>query len=352
VWVQLQDFSYDIPAERVAQVPLAERSASRLLTLDGRSGACTDCLIRDLPRLLMPGDLLVFNDTRVVAARLIGSKPSGGRVEILLERALGANEALVQLKGSKALREDLEITTLGGTVRLLERCGDLWRVELGSTALDFFEKWGDVPLPPYIKRSPEPNDRERYQSIFARERGAVAAPTASLHFDPILIAALEERGIERAFITLHVSAGTFQPVRTDNINEVVLHAERLQVSPVTCDAIARTRRAGGRVVAVGTTVVRALESAALATPAGTLEQPLAPFSGETRLFIRPGFQFQVTDALLTNFHVSESTLLMLVCAFAGREHTLSAYAHAIHAGYRFFSYGDAMFVMPQSGSGR
>lgn len=337
-----------MPAERVAQVPLAERSASRLLTLDGRSGAFTDCLIRDLPRLLMPGDLLVFNDTRVVAARLVGSKPSGGRVEILLERALEGNQALVQLKGSKALREDLEITTVGGAVRLLERCGDLWRVELGCTALDFFEKWGDVPLPPYIKRIPEPSDRERYQSIFARERGAVAAPTASLHFDPILIAALEERGIERAFITLHVGAGTFQPVRTDNINEVVLHAERLQVSAVTCEAIARTRRAGGRVVAVGTTVVRALESAALATPAATLEQPLVPFSGETRLFIRPAFQFQVTDALLTNFHVSESTLLMLVCAFAGRKHTLNAYAHAIHAGYRFFSYGDAMLVMPQS----
>jgi S-adenosylmethionine:tRNA ribosyltransferase-isomerase len=350
--VQLQDFSYDIPSERVAQAPLAERSASRLLTLDGRSGVCRDCLVRDLPGLLMPGDLLVFNDTRVVAARLVGSKPSGGRVEILLERALEANQALVQLKGSKALREALEITTAGGAVRLLERCGDLWRVELGSAALDFFEKWGDVPLPPYIKRRPERSDRERYQSIFARERGAVAAPTASLHFDPILIAALEARGIERAFITLHIGAGTFQPVRTESINEVVLHAERLQVSPVTCEAIARTRGAGGRVVAVGTTVVRALESAALATPAGSLEQPLAPFSGETRLFIRPGFQFRVTDALLTNFHVSESTLLMLVCAFAGREHTLSAYAHAINAGYRFFSYGDAMFVIPQSGSGR
>lgn len=350
--MQLQDFSYEILPDRVAQAPLAERSAGRLLTLDGRNGVCRDCMIRDLPGLLMPGDLLVFNDTRVVAARLMGSKPSGGRVEILLERALEANQALVQIKGSKALREGLKIATAGGAMRLLECCADLWRVELVAAALDFFEKWGDVPLPPYIRRRPEANDRERYQSIFARERGAVAAPTASLHFDPTLIAALERRGIERAFITLHVGAGTFQPVRAENLDEIVLHAERLEVSAATCEAIERTRAAGGRVVAVGTTVVRGLESVALAVPAGSPEPPLAAFTGETRLFIRPGFQFRVTDALLTNFHVSESTLLMLVCAFAGREHTLAAYAHAIKAGYRFFSYGDAMFVTPQAGSGR
>jgi S-adenosylmethionine:tRNA ribosyltransferase-isomerase len=309
-------------------------------------------MIRDLPGLLMAGDLLIFNDTRVVAARLMGLKPSGGRVEILLERALEANQALVQLKGSKALHETLEIRTAGGAVRLMERCGDLWRVELNGAALDFFEKWGDVPLPPYIKRSPETNDRERYQSIFARERGAVAAPTASLHFDRALVADLERRGIERAFITLHVGAGTFQPVRTDKLDEVVLHAERLTVSAATCEAIERTRVAGGRVVAVGTTVVRALEAAALATSAGGPKQSPAPISGETRLFIRPGFQFRVTDALLTNFHVSESTLLMLVCAFAGRQHTLAAYAHAINTGYRFYSYGDAMFVTPQAGAAR
>jgi S-adenosylmethionine:tRNA ribosyltransferase-isomerase len=350
--VQLQDFAYDIPAERVAQTPLAERSASRLLTLEGRKGICQDRKIRDLPGLLLPGDLLVFNDTRVVAARLIGSKPAGGRVEVLLERALESNQAWVQLKRSKALREGLSIQTMGGLIRLLERCEDLWRIELDSPALDFFERWGDVPLPPYIKRSPGPNDRERYQSIFARERGAIAAPTASLHFDPGLIADLEACGIERAFITLHVGAGTFQPLRTNNLDEVVLHSERMEVGATTCDAIERTRVRGGRVVAVGTTVVRALESAALAMAHGGLVQPLAPFSGETRLFIRPGFQFRVVDALLTNFHVSESTLLMLVCAFAGREHTLAAYAHAIKAGYRFFSYGDAMFVTPQSGVAR
>ena len=300
----------------------------------------------------MPGDLLVFNDTRVVAARLMGTKSSGGRVEILLERALDANQALVQLKGAKSLKEGLAITTAGGHVSLLERSGDLWRVELPAAALDFFEQWGDVPLPPYIRRSTDPHDRGRYQSIFAREPGAVAAPTASLHFDQALMARLEERGVQCAFITLHVGAGTFQPVRAANLDEVVLHAEQLEVNAATCDAIQRTRAAGGRVVAVGTTVVRALESAALATSDATADRPLAPYKGETRLFIRPGFEFRITDRLITNFHVSQSTLLMLVCAFAGRQHTLAAYAHAIVAGYRFFSYGDAMFVTPQAGVGR
>ena len=350
--MQLQDFAYDIPPDRVAQEPLAERSASRLLMLDGRNGVCMDRTFRELPQLLLPGDLLVFNDTRVVAARLVGSKPSGGRVEMLLERALEANQALVQLKGAKALRATLDIATAGGPVRLLARCGDLWQVRLPAATLDFFEQWGEVPLPPYIRRRPEPSDRERYQSILAREKGAVAAPTASLHFDRALLAALEKQGIQRACVTLHVGAGTFQPVRAANLEEVVLHMERLEVSSATCEAIERTRAAGARVVAVGTTVVRALESAALAMSGASAGAPLAPYKGETRLFIRPGFQFRITDALITNFHVSESTLLMLVCAFAGRERTLGAYAHAIKQGYRFFSYGDAMFVTPQAGAGR
>lgn len=345
--MQLRDFAYDIPPDRVAQVPLAERSASRLLALDGQNGACVDRMMRDLPELLLPGDLLVFNDTRVVAARLMGVKTSGGRAEILLERALEAEQALVQIKGSKTLLEGSEIATAGGALRLLERCGDLWRVRLPAAACEFFEAHGSVPLPPYIRRSPDPSDRERYQSIFARTAGAVAAPTASLHFDPALMAAVRQRGVQHAFITLHVGAGTFQPVRAATLDEHVLHAERVQVSPKTCEAVRLARSRGHRVIAVGTTVVRALESAVLDMSAGRTDVLIAPFAGETRLFIRPGFEFRITDALLTNFHVSESTLLMLVCAFAGREQTLAAYAHAIRAGYRFFSYGDAMFVTPQ-----
>jgi S-adenosylmethionine:tRNA ribosyltransferase-isomerase len=345
--MQLQDFAYDIPAERIAQTPLAERSASRLLALEGRTGVWADRMMRDLPQLLLPRDLLIFNDTRVVAARLMGAKASGGRVEILLERALEAHQALVQIKGSRSLLAGSEIATKGGPVRLLDRCGDLWRVELAAPAFEFFETYGNVPLPPYIRRRPEPSDRERYQSIFAREVGAVAAPTASLHFDRTLMAALKARGVEHAFVTLHVGAGTFQPVRTAAVDDHVLHAERVQVGARTCEAVRRARVHGRRVIAVGTTVVRALESAVLNVSAAGTDSQIAPFEGETRLFIRPGFKFRMTDALLTNFHLPESTLLMLVCAFAGREHTLAAYAHAIRTGYRFFSYGDAMFVTPQ-----
>jgi S-adenosylmethionine:tRNA ribosyltransferase-isomerase len=323
--------------------------------------------MRDFPGLLRPGDLLVFNDTKVVAARLLGTKPSGGRVEIFLERVVGANEAVVQLRASKPIREGLDVATAGGVVRVLGRQDDLWRVEFPGSALEFFEQWGDVPLPPYIHRSADANDRERYQSIFARERGAVAAPTASLHFDSQLIREIEARGVSRAFVTLHVGAGTFQPVRTDDLESHVMHAERVSVSAATCEAINKTCTDGGRVVAIGTTVVRALESAALAgqgqeaaaaavmsapvrsarpvTPAASAPRlPPSGWSGETRLFIRPGFDFQVTDALLTNFHLPESTLLMLVCAFAGKDPVLAAYEHAVRARYRFFSYGDAMFL--------
>ena len=334
-----QDFSYHLPPGLIAQTPLAERSASRMLVLAG-SGALRDATVAELPACLAPGDLLVFNDTRVVAARLAGAKPTGGQVEIFLERALAGNEALAQLSASKGVREGLTITTAGGEVRVLERCADLWRVALPESALDFFERWGEVPLPPYIGRAPEPSDRERYQSIFARERGAVAAPTASLHFDAALLAALEARGVERACITLHVGAGTFQPVRVDDLASHRMHAEQVVVSRAACEAVARTRARGGRVVAVGTTVLRALETSALAATNGAL----APWSGETRLFITPGFRFRVSDALLTNFHLPESTLLMLVCAFAGREAVLAAYRHAIAARYRFFSYGDAMLL--------
>jgi S-adenosylmethionine:tRNA ribosyltransferase-isomerase len=336
--VRRADFAYELPEDLIAQKPLAERAASRLLVLDGRSGSVIDGHIRQLPELLSPGDLLVFNDTRVVAARLIGFKPSGGRVEIFLERPLEARRALVQLRASKAIREESEIATQGGSVRVAEKSGELWIVELPAPALEFFEQWGDVPLPPYIHRPAVTEDRQRYQSIFARHAGAVAAPTASLHFDDALVGALAARGVSNAFVTLHVGAGTFQSLRTDDLDAHVMHAERVSVSAAVCDAVARTRAAGKRVVAVGTTVARSLETAAL--QAGGL----APFDGETRLFIRPGFEFRVVDAMVTNFHLPESTLLMLVSAFAGREHVLAAYAHAVQSRYRFFSYGDAMFV--------
>lgn len=352
-----QDFSYDLPAELIAQVPLAERSAGRMLVLDGPTGARIDSHVRDLPEHLRPHDLLVLNDTRVVAARLIGRKPSGGRVEILLERAVNAREALAQLSASKPIRAGLEIATDGGAVRVVTREGEFWRIELPEPALEFFERFGAVPLPPYIRRSPAPTDRERYQSIFAREPGAVAAPTASLHFDASLIGALDARGVRRTLVTLHVGAGTFQPLRTEDVGAHLLHAEHAVVGAAACEAIAQARAAGGRVVAVGTTVARALESAALASarsasalaptpvpPGLTPRPPLAPWSGETRLFITPGFRFQVVDVLLTNFHLPESTLLMLVCAFAGQREVLAAYRHAVAERYRFFSYGDAMLV--------
>ena len=365
-----QDFSFDLPEELIAQSPLAERSASRLLVLDGVTGGVSDRTMVELPEFLRSGDLLVFNDTRVVAARIVGAKPSGGRVEIFLERVggRGTREALVQLRASKPIREGLEIMTPGGTVRVLGREDELWRVETPADALDFFEAWGEVPLPPYIHRAADASDRERYQSIFAREKGAVAAPTASLHFDASLVAKLEAMGVTRAFVTLHVGAGTFQPLRTDDLDAHKMHAERVSVSAATWETIQRTRQAGGRVIAVGTTVVRALESAALHARGPTTPENAGLglgavahsasngpatggaadiFSGETRLFIRPGFDFQVVDAMVTNFHLPESTLLMLVSAFAGRDNVLAAYAHAVRQKYRFFSYGDAMFVTPK-----
>jgi len=340
VRVQRREFSYELPEELIAQAPLAERSASRLLVLEGDAPPA-DRSMRDLPELLRPGDLLVFNDTRVVAARLKGVKPSGGRVEVLLERGLAERGALVQLKASKPIRPGLEIRTAGGIVEVLEPRADLWCVRLPGPAEAFFEQWGEVPLPPYIRRAPESDDRQRYQSVFARVAGAVAAPTASLHFDQALLAALERRGVARAFVTLHVGAGTFQPVRVERLSEHVMHAERCEVGEGACAAIRDAHARGGRVVAVGTTVARALEAAA------RQRAGIAPWSGDTDLFIHPGYRFAVIDALLTNFHLPESTLLMLVCALGGRERVLAAYAHAVRSRYRFFSYGDAMLLLPQ-----
>ena len=343
------DFAYDLPPELIAQAPPPERSGGRMLVLDRGTAAFVDRRIRDLPDFLAPGDLLVLNDTRVVAARVFGAKPSGGRVELLLERPVGDQEALVQLRASKPIRDGLEISTPGGGVHVLSKEDDLWRVRLPAPALDFFDRWGQVPLPPYIQRPAEEQDQQRYQTIFARERGAVAAPTASLHFDEPLLTELRARQVGLAFVTLHVGAGTFQPVRADDLESHIMHSERAAVGAATCEAIMRAHSAGRRVIAAGTTVVRALESAAASADAnaessGAAALRMVPWSGETRLFIKPGFRFRAVDALLTNFHLPESTLLMLVCAFAGREPVLRAYRHAVEERYRFFSYGDAMLI--------
>jgi S-adenosylmethionine:tRNA ribosyltransferase-isomerase len=345
VVMQRTDFHFDLPQELIAQRPAAERSASRLLALDGVSAVCRDLQFRDFPSLLDPKDLLVFNDTRVIPARVFGTKPSGGRVEILLERALMANTALAHVRASKGLRDGATVRLAAGqSARMLGREGELFRLEFSCDVLEFFASHGEIPLPPYIGRAAEPADRERYQTVYARIAGAIAAPTAGLHFDAAIFAALESRRVRLAFVTLHVGAGTFAPVRTVDIDSHQMHEEYLEVPAAACAAINETRAAGGRVIAVGTTVVRSLETAAAAA------QPLAPFRGSTRIFIKPGHAFRAVDALLTNFHLPESTLLMLCAAFVGRETLLSAYAHAVHARYRFFSYGDAMFLTPAASS--
>jgi S-adenosylmethionine:tRNA ribosyltransferase-isomerase len=336
------DFDYQLPPELIAQTPLAERSASRLLILDGAAALWRDGAMRDLPQLLRAGDLLVYNDTRVVPARLAGRKQTGGAVEIFLERPLPGRRALAQLRSSKGFRAGQQIDCGGGPVLIVERRDDLWEIELPEPALAFFERWGNVPLPPYIGRAPGELDRERYQSVLARVPGAVAAPTASLHLDARLLTALAERGITMTSVTLHVGAGTFQPLRSEDLAAHRMHHEWFDVPDTTVACVAATRAAGGRIIAIGTTVARALESAAG-------EGALRAGSGDTALFITPGFRFGVIDALLTNFHLPQSTLLMLVAAFAGHGTVLAAYRHAVQERYRFFSYGDAMLVWPMQG---
>jgi len=338
------DFHFDLPRELIAQVPAEVRSASRLMALDGADGACRDLNFRDLPALLSPSDLLVFNDTKVVPARVHGVKDSGGKVEVLLERVLSARRALAHVRASKGLKAQACIALPGGyTARMVGRADDLFELEFSGDCMDFFNQHGQIPLPPYIDREPSGVDRERYQCVYARAPGAVAAPTAGLHFDETLLASLSKRGIRRAFVTLHVGAGTFQPMRVDDVELHQMHAEYLSVPAAVCAAIRETWMRGGKVVAVGTTVVRSLEAAC----AGGA---LAPFEGETRIFIKPGYRFRVVDAMVTNFHLPESTLLMLCSAFVGREALLAAYAHAIAQKYRFFSYGDAQFLMPAPGA--
>jgi S-adenosylmethionine:tRNA ribosyltransferase-isomerase len=334
-----QDFHYQLPEELIAQHPLPERSASRLLVLDGVSGRYADRQFRDLPALLRPEDLLVFNDTRVIPARLLGRKPTGGEVEFLVERVLDAHHALAQGRASKPLRTGMSIRIADTAEAIVvERAGEFFRLEFPEVRLpDFLYQHGHVPLPPYVQHTDTAEDRERYQTVYARVPGAVAAPTAGLHFDDALLAVLDQHSVRRAFVTLHVGAGTFQPVREDNVLQHHMHSEQAFVSETVCAAAAETRQRGGRVVAVGTTAVRSLEAAAA-------EGELRPFAGETSLFIYPGYKFRVVDALITNFHLPESTLLMLVSAFAGRARVLAAYRHAIEQRYRFFSYGDAMFI--------
>jgi S-adenosylmethionine:tRNA ribosyltransferase-isomerase len=353
------DFHFDLPPELIAQHPSATRSASRMLVLDGAGGSCRDLQFRDLPSLLESEDLLVFNDTRVIPARVFGLKESGGRVEILLERALTPNTALAHLRASKGLKLGAAVKLPGGhTARMLGRQSDLFHLQFSCDVAYFFETHGEIPLPPYIARKAENADRERYQTVYSRAPGAIAAPTAGLHFDAEIFAALENRHIRHTFITLHVGAGTFQPVRVDDVEDHQMHEEYLEVPEAACDAINAARAAGGRVIAVGTTVVRSLETAARVAEdppranaceaSGANRRSLAPYRGATRIFIKPGHQFRAVDALVTNFHLPESTLLMLCSAFVGREALLAAYAHAVRARYRFFSYGDAMFLTPSA----
>lgn len=338
------DFHYELPPGLIAQTPLPERSASRLLVLPPAPAPLVDAGMRDLPDYLRQGDLLVFNDTRVMPARLHGRKQTGGRVEILIERVLGAHEARAQLGVSKSPAAGSRIALdAGGEVEVLGRDGEFYRLRfIGPEPLEkLLLRAGRLPLPPYISRDADAGDLERYQTVFAREAGAVAAPTAGLHFDEALLARLRERGVEFGHITLHVGAGTFQPVRVDHLRDHTMHSEWLNVGAELCAQIQRVRAAGGRVIAVGTTVVRALESAGR-------DGDIRPFAGETQLFIFPGYRIRSVDALLTNFHLPESTLLMLVSAFAGRERVLAAYRHAVEQRYRFFSYGDAMLIFPEA----
>ena len=339
--MQLTDFSYQLPDELIARYPLAQRSASRLLQLSPQGLAHKT--VRDLAQLIRPHDLLVFNDTRVLAARLYGQKSSGGKVEVLVERIVDENIALVHLRASKSPKAGAQLLFANGQVQaqMLERVGDLFKLQFSEPVRGLFAPYGQLPFPPYLGREVESADAERYQTVYSdpNKQNSVAAPTAGLHFDEDLLANLKAAGANFAYVTLHVGAGTFQPVRTEDIRDHQMHSEWLNVPPETIQAINETKAKGGRVIAIGTTSVRALESAALYN-----DGQLQAWSGETQIFIYPSYEWKVIDALFTNFHLPESTLLMLVCAFAGKERVMNAYAQAVEQKYRFFSYGDAMFV--------
>lgn len=333
------DFQFDLPPELIAQHPLAERTASRLLCLDRAGGAVAHRQFSDLPNLLRAGDLMVFNNTRVIPARMFARKESGGKVEILVERLISQSCCLAQLRVSKKPPPGTVLILENGTrLRVLGRQDGFFVLETERGALtEAMDATGHMPLPPYIQRPDEAEDRERYQTVYAKQPGAVAAPTAGLHFDQYLLDQIATRGVESVEITLHVGAGTFQPVRVENIEDHRMHAESIEVPTAVCKVVEATRARGGRVVAVGTTAVRSLESAAQ-------NGAIQPFAGDSRIFIYPGYTFRVVDAMITNFHLPESTLLMLVSAFAGRESILAAYRQAVAQDYRFFSYGDAMFI--------
>ena len=338
--MRVDEFTFDLPERLIAQVPLPDRSASRLLCLDRGNGHLSDRRITDLPSLLRAGDLLIFNDTRVIPARLFGKKASGGAVEVLIERVLDERLVWAHVRASKSPKPKSVLILEGELqVEVRGRQGELFELAfLGEeSVLDALNRKGRIPLPPYMQREAGVEDRERYQTVFARVPGAAAAPTAGLHFDQPLLEVLAARGVDTAYVTLHVGAGTFQPPRVEIVEEHVMHRERVFVSAQVVDKIAATKARGGRVVAVGTTVVRSLESAAASGV-------LAPLQGETQIFIYPGYQFKVVDALVTNFHLPTSTLLMLVSAFAGKQAVLNAYKHAVTEEYRFYSYGDAMFI--------
>ncbi len=344
--MQITDFDYDLPRELVAQCPAEPRSASRLLTLEAGGGEIADRRFVDLPSLLQAGDLLVFNNTRVIPARLFARKQSGGRAELLIERLLNMQRVLVQVRASKPLRPGASLVIADEvSARVLQRDGQFYLLQLDTVEPlpGLLERIGHTPLPPYITRADDRRDRERYQTIYAQVPGAVAAPTAGLHFDAPMLERLAAAGVESAFLTLHVGAGTFQPVRARDIRAHRMHAENLHVDERVCMQVNAARARGGRVIAVGTTVVRALEAAAQGGQ-------VAPLSGETDLYIYPGYRFRTVDAVLTNFHLPGSSLLILICAFAGREQVLRAYRHAVAQRYRFFSYGDAMLVLPRVAS--
>jgi len=338
--VHLSDFDYVLPPELIAQHPAAERTASRLLHLDGRTGAIADRRFADMVDLLDPGDVLVVNDTRVIKARLHGRKDSGGEVEVLVERVLDAHRAIAQVRASKTPKPGRKLLLGEGVeAEVLGRRGEFFELRFDAPVLDTLARHGEVPLPPYITHEAIGEDESRYQTVYAREPGAVAAPTAGLHFDRTLLDAVRARGVEIATVTLHVGAGTFQPVRVEDLSQHVMHSEWYGIAQAAVDAIARARKKNGRVVAVGTTTLRALESAVASG-----EGVLAAGAAETRLFIVPGYRFRLVDRLVTNFHLPRSTLLMLVSAFAGTENIRRAYAHAVAERYRFFSYGDAMLL--------